>query len=125
MRPESRRCHFLPRAPSLPGRFEHFLEIVGQLRAVDVEGRKGGLGPRVFDQRAQQVLERHHVVAALGGEAERPADGLEGVGGEGNGRGTHRRVSSGSGSMVTRSGNSCCSASRSVAAIFDSATSRV
>ena len=104
---------------------EHVVEIVGELREVDVQRVQRRPGLRVVDERPQQVLERDQVVAPIGRRAERTANRLQGVWRERNGSRTHDRPSSGSGSIETRSGYSCCSASRSAAATFVSATSFV
>ena len=80
---------------------------------------------RILDQRVQQMFEADEIVAAIGRQAERAADALERFGSKRDGGAAHARCSSGSGSIVTSSGNSCCSASRFVAFTFVSATSRV
>ena len=101
------------------------LEIVRELREIDIERLQGAAATRVVDERAQQVFERHQVMAAIGGRPEGAPDRLQRVRGERHGGPTHDLPSSGSGSIETRSGYSCCSARRSVAATFVSATSFV
>ncbi len=104
---------------------QDFVEIPAQLRQVDAAARHQLPRLRILDERIQQVLEAHQVVAAIGGHAKRAANALERFRGKRDGGAAHARCSCGSGSIVTSSGNSCCSASRRAAVTLVSATSRV
>ena len=105
---------------------EHLVEIAAERR----RGRRGSASGAARAcgssmQRVQQVLEADEIVPAIGGErnARRMLSSVSGA----NGTGVRlmRAAPRGSGSIVTSSGNSCCSASRCVALTLVSATSRV
>ncbi len=107
------------------GTVEHLVEVLAQLGEVDTAGRQQLARLRIFDQRIKEMLETDEVVPPVGGEPERATDTLERFGRERNRCAAHARCSSGSGSIVTSSGYSCCSARRLVAFTFVSATSLV
>src|SRR5262245_60880897 len=104
---------------------QDLVKVAAQLRQIDTAAAEQLTGLRILDERVQEVFEADEIMAAISGQPERPPDAFKGLGGKGNGGTTHARCSSGSGSIVTSSGYSCCSAMRRVALTLVSATSRV
>ena len=104
---------------------QHVVEVVAQRREVDATGLQQAQGQRILEQRREQVLEADEIVPAIGGQPEGAANALERFWCERYRLPTHSVAPSGSGSTVTSSGNSCCSARRCVAFCLVSATSRV
>jgi hypothetical protein len=104
---------------------EHLVEVAPKLREIDTAGVEQMTRLRVFDERVEEVFEPDEIVAAVGGKPERAANALERLRCKRNRCAAHARCPSGSGSIVTSSGNSCCSARRFVAVTFVSAMSFV
>jgi hypothetical protein len=104
---------------------EDLVEIAAQLRQIDAAAAKQLARLRVFDQRVKKVFEANQIVTAIRCQTKGAPDALQRLGGKWNGGSAHARCSSGSGSIVTSNGYSCCSASRRVALTLVSATSRV
>ena len=104
---------------------QHFFELAAELCQIDAARAEQLARLRILDERVQHVFESDEIVPSIGREAEGTPDALERLRRERNGGVAHARCSSGSGSIVTSSGNSCCSARRLVAVTFVSATSRV
>ena len=107
------------------GALQHVIQIVAERGEIDPAGLQDPQRLRVLEECREQVLEADQIVPAIGGEAESAADALERFWRERYGLPTHCVAPSGSGSTVTSSGYSCCSARRCVAFCFVSATSRV
>ncbi len=107
------------------GPLQHLVEVRPQAHDIHATAFQQSVRLAVLEQRGEQVLEADEVVSAVRRHAEGTADALECFGSEGYGLSAHGCAPSGSGSTVTRSGNSCSSASFCVACCRVSATSRV